>query len=263
MSVASISRWRDGALEPLEYCEFTESTIAAADSWLVSAGSTLALAEHRARFLAAVPGDPDEAARFWDAAIAAIPVEGDWFPRVEAHDAGGRPRFVFRLRTAPQRHRSAVLATWRGPDPRTAPAVKGPDLRALVGIRTAVQAQGADDAVQLTPDGFVVDGSTSALLWWRGEILCGPPSGRADAAFTRVNSVTAGSVLTLARALGHDTHEEALTPAELEGTEVWAVNALHGIRIVTRWIDGPQLAELPGRLTTWRARLDALRRLIR
>jgi hypothetical protein len=38
------------------------------------------------------------------------------------------------------------------------------------------------------------------------------------------------------------------------------LNALHGIRIVTAWVDGPATAEQPGRLATWRARLDALRK---
>jgi hypothetical protein len=51
-----------------------------------------------------------------------------------------------------------------------------------------------------------------------------------------------------------------VTPAELDGTELWALSALHGIRIVTSWVDGPQLAEQPGRLATWRTRLDALRK---
>lgn len=115
--------------------------------------------------------------------------------------------------------------------------------------------QGADEAVILTEDGYVVEGAYSALLWWRGEILCGPP-----AAFDRVDSVTARSVLTLARALGIDTHEEAVTPAELDGTELWALSALHGVRIVTAWVDGPSLAEKPGRLAQWRTRLDALRK---
>ena len=66
----------------------------------------------------------------------------------------------------------------------------------------------------------------------------------------------------VAAALGLDTHEEAVTPAELDGTELWALSALHGIRIATSWVDGPSLAEQPGRLATWRARLDALRRPI-
>ena len=257
MSVTSIFRWHQGALEPLEYCDMTATVVEAADSWLVTDGRVLALDLHRERFLGAIderfPGL--DAAGFWTAALAAIPATGDWFPRVELHSRAGAPSFVFRLRSAPERHRSAVLATWHGPDPRHHPRVKGPDLERLSGVRTAVQAQGADEAVLLSADGYVVEGAYSALLWWRGEILCAPPE-----SFDRVDSVTARSVLTLARALGHDLHEEAVTPAELDGTELWVLNALHGIRIATRWIDGPGLAELPGRLGAWRARLDALRR---
>jgi hypothetical protein len=246
----SIFRWRDGRLEALEYCDMTASRIVAADSWLVADGTALALGLHRSRFLDSAPG----AEEFWDAAVAAIPAVGEWFPRVELHEPR---RLVFRLRSAPERTRSAVLATWTGDDPRTEPSVKGPDLAAMLRIRTAVQADGADEAVILTEDGYVVEGAYSALLWWRGEILCGPPE-----SFDRVDSVTARSVLTLARALGIDTHEEAVTPAELDGTELWALSALHGIRIVTKWVDGPQLAEKPGRLAQWRTRLDALRKPI-
>ena len=260
MSVQSIFRWRDGALEPLEHCDMTLTVIEAADSWLVSDGLTLGLELHRTRFMTSIPRgrylelDVDG---FWDAAIAAIPREGDWFPRVELHSRLGGPRLVFRLRSAPERTRSAVLATWRGRDPRTVPRVKGPDLDSMLRIRTDVQKQGADEAVILTPDGYVVEGAYSSLLWWRGDILCGPP-----AEFERVDSVTARSVLTLAAALGLDTHEEAVPPAELDGTELGALSALHGIRIATSWVDGPSLAEQPGRLATWRARLDALRRPI-
>ncbi len=204
-----------------------------------------------ARDSSATAPDTDD---FWDAAIAAIPRDGEWFPRVEAHSTG---RLVFRLRSAPERSRSAVLATWSGPDPRTVPRVKGPDLEAMLRIRTDAQQYGADEAVILTDDGYVVEGAYSALLWWRGDILCSPP-----AEFDRVDSVTARSVVTLASALGIDTHEEACTPAELDGTELWALSALHGVRIVTAWVDGPGLAERPGRLGAWRARLDALRRPI-
>lgn len=250
MSVQSIYRWNEGGLEPLEYCDMTGTAIVAADSWLVTDGAALGIALHRDRFLAAAG---DDAADFWDAAIAAIPHEGEWFPRVEQHSSGRR---VFRLRSAPERQRSAVLAT-SATDPRTTPRAKGPDLEAMLRIRTEVQASGATEAVILTPDGYVVEGAYSGLLWWRGGILCGPP-----AQFDRVDSVTARSVLTLATALGVDTHEEAVTPAELDGTELWVLSALHGIRIATAWVDGPSLAELPGRLDLWRGRMDALRRPI-
>ena len=35
-----------------------------------------------------------------------------------------------------------------------------------------------------------------------------------------------------------------------------------GIRIATHWVDGPALAERPGRLAAWRAALDKLTRPI-
>lgn len=260
MSEATVYLWRDDGLEARDDCDVLPASIEAADSWLVDDGQVRGLDLHRTRFMTSIPRgrylelDVDA---FWDAAIAAIPREGDWFPRVELHSRLGGPRLVFRLRSAPERTRSAVLATWRGRDPRTVPRVKGPDLDSMLRIRTDVQKQGADEAVILTPDGYVVEGAYSSLLWWRGDILCGPP-----AEFERVDSVTARSVLTLAAALGLDTHEEAVTPAELDGTELWALSALHGIRIATSWVDGPSLAEQPGRLATWRARLDALRRPI-
>ncbi len=246
MKVQSIFRWHKGVLEPLDYCDMTDTSIVVADSWLVSDGLTLALELHRERFFATAPPAPD----FWDAAVHAIPRTGDWFPRVEYHANG---RWVFRLRSAPERSRSAVLATWNGRDPRTSSRIKGPDLHAMLRIRTSVQP--ATEAILLSPEGFVVEGAYSGVLWWRGEILCSPP-----AEFDRVDSVTARSVLTLATALGLDTLEERVTPSEIEGTELWVVSALHGIRIATEWIDGPALAEQPGRLAMWRARLDKLRR---
>ena len=246
--VADVFRWGDSSLHLLDYCELTDATITAADSWLVTDGTSLALDLHRSRFLAAAP-DSEE---FWDAAIAAIPTEGAWFPRVEQHSDG---RLLFRQRSAPELRRSLTLTTHRGDDPRRTPSVKGPDLDAMRRLRTAAQEEGADEAVILTPDGYVVESSQSAIAWWRGSILCTPP-----AEFARVDSVTARSLLGLATALGVDLLEEAVTPAELDGTEIWALNALHGPRIVTGWNDGPGPAELPGRLQLWRDRLNRLRR---
>lgn len=258
MSVQSILRWREGALEALEYCDMTEAEVVVADSWLVEDGRALGLDLHRERFLRGVPA-PAAAAldldAFWSAAIEQIPRDGTWFPRVEVHAIADGWRAIARMREAPERRRSAVLATWHGPDPRRRPLVKGPDLDRLQAVRTAVQPAGADEAVILTPDGFVVEGAYSALLWWRGSILCGPPG-----SFARVDSITARVALTLATALGHDTLEEAVTPPELDGTEVWVLSALHGIRLATAWIDGPDLAALPGRWEAWRERMNALRR---
>lgn len=254
MSESSIHRWHEGELVPLDYCDMADTTIAAADSWLVTDGSTLALDLHRRRFFEAAEGLIDDLDGFWSSSIASIPRTGDWFPRVEVQLRSGAALAVFRLRTAPALARSVRVASHAGPDPRIAPRTKGPDTAVLLRLRTEAQAAGADEAVILS-DGFVVEGAYSAILWWRGDVLCAP-----SPELDRVDSVTARSVITLATALGIDIYYESVVPAELDGCEIWALSALHGIRIVTEWIDGPAAAELPGRLATWRTRLERLRR---
>jgi branched-subunit amino acid aminotransferase/4-amino-4-deoxychorismate lyase len=270
MSESSIYRWSGAELNLLEYCDMADVSIGAADSWLVADGLTLAIDLHRRRFESAVEiallenavgADAGfvapNVAEFWLQSLALVPAEGNWFPRVELQLRSGSPLLVFRLRTAPTLTRSVRLATFDGPDPRTRPLIKGPDTDALLRARTAVQQRGAEEAVILSPDGYVAEGAYSALLWWRGNVLCAP-----SLDLDRVDSVTARSVIALATALGIDVYYESVTPPELDGCEIWAVSALHGIRIVTAWIDGPSPAEEPGRLATWRARLDRLRRPI-
>jgi branched-subunit amino acid aminotransferase/4-amino-4-deoxychorismate lyase len=259
MSEERIYRWHEQSLVPLDYCDMAETSIEVVDSWLVTAGKALALGLHRERFLGsmhAATRQSTAADAFWDASIALLPRDGDWFPRVELQLRTGVPLLVLRIRSAPERTNKVVVTTWDG-DPRTVPLIKGPDLAAMMRIRTAIQPAGAGEAVLLTREGYLVDGAYSGLLWWRGDILCAPPL-----EFDRVDSVTVRSVLALATALGVETYREAVTPAEIAGTELWSLNALHGIRIVTNWIDGPELAELPGRLSAWRTRLDALRKPI-
>ena len=201
MSQSSISRWYEGELHPLDYCDMADTTVAAADSWLVTAGSTLALDLHRQRFFEAADGLIDDLDRFWTTSIAAIPRTGDWFPRVEVQLRDGAALAVFRLRSAPELSRSVRLASHPGRDPRVAPRTKGPDTAVLLRIRTEAQAAGADEAVILSPDGFVVEGAYSAILWWRGDVLCVP-----SPELERVDSVTARSVIALATALGIEVY---------------------------------------------------------
>ncbi len=262
----TVFRWRDpasgsgsrGVLEPRDDCDVAPASIEAADSWLVTDGTALALGLHRSRFLASVPRDLHprlDPGAFFDAAIDTIPREGDWFPRVELRTQLLSPQLLFRLRPAPERSRSIVLATHRGADPRRDPRIKGPDLEAMTRLRTTVQSTGAGDAVLLTPEGWIADGSTTCIAWWRGDALAIP-----DDEIPRIDSVTLRSILALAAATGVEVLRERSRPEDLDGCEVWALNALHGIRIVTAWVDGPATAEEPGRWKSWRRRLEALRR---
>ncbi|MFT4124503.1 MAG: aminotransferase class IV [Microbacteriaceae bacterium] len=254
-------RWHRGRLEPVPAgpgLAEPAGPLLAADSFLVVQGRALAVELHRERFAAAAGGG-DEVAAFWSAVLAAVPRRGAWFPRVEWREPGV---LLYRQRPAPVRGPSLVVATAEG-DPRRHPRVKGPDLDRLLALRASVRPIGAEEAVILSPDGHVVEGATSAIVWWRGELLMGVPEG-----VPRVDSVTERALFTLAGALGVETHREAATPAELDGCEVWALSALGGARIVTRWLhgrsgvgpDAPALAELPGRFSLWRRRLAALRR---
>ena len=259
----ALFRWHDRELQQLDYCDPAVTTILAADSWLVTDGRALGIELHRERFLDAVqqqlPGSRNDLGidAFWAATLAAIPRAGAQFPRVEVQLHRKAPLLVSRQRPAPELKLSVTLASHDGPDPRTRPTTKGPDTHALFLIRTEAEQRGAGEVVILSPDGFVVDGAHSALLWWRGDLLCAPLR-----ELERVDSITAKIVITLATALGVEVHYESATQPELEGLEVWALSALHGIRIVTSWVNGPGLAEEPGRLAAWRSRLERLKKPI-
>jgi branched-subunit amino acid aminotransferase/4-amino-4-deoxychorismate lyase len=255
--VSTLADWAGGELRVRDDCELVETELLAADSFLVRDGRVLALGLHRGRFLetAREQGFPDrrELDAFWEAGTASLPSEGAWFPRFELVRVRDALRLRFRLRTAPPLTSTLVVATAET-DPRRVPHLKGPDIDRLTALRQQVQRHGAQEAVILD-GGRVSDGATTALLWWRGETLFAPPL-----SLPRVDSVAARTVRGIAAALGVPVEEEAVRPAELDGAVLWAVNALHGIRAVTAWVDGPALALDPARTDAWRARFAALAR---
>ncbi|WIX77046.1 aminotransferase class IV [Amycolatopsis carbonis] len=217
------------------------------DSWLVDDGRTRAFDRHTARFTAACPRlRPDRVRTFLDAVQERIPSAGRWFPRVEMASPEGNPQLTLWLRPAPPRGETVRLWVSPSPDGRTRPRVKGPDLTSLAQLRDAATEAGANEAVLLSREGHVLEGSTTSLLWWRGEVLCGPPETAAI-----LPSVTRAEVLALAAQRGIEFRPELSTPAELAGADVWTLNALHGIRPVSAWAGSPFTTADLARAEAW------------
>ncbi len=235
--------WRPSSAAPgspwveLDWCDpGGTDRLLVADSWRVVEGRVRGLDRHRARFLAAAAPYRDDAEQFWLDVVAALPLTGDWFPRVELRDRADGSQLSLRLRPTPVTSTEVDVAT--APfDPRTLPLVKGPDLDALLALRTAVQPRGAGEAIIVDAQGRVVEGAYSGLLWWRGETLVRPYE-----ALPRIPSVTADLVVEAARAAGVSIADEDAHPDDLQGCELWVLSALHGLRTARRWIDGPELA---------------------
>jgi branched-subunit amino acid aminotransferase/4-amino-4-deoxychorismate lyase len=222
-----------------------------ADSWLVDEGLVRGLHHHAARFTESCRGRHGVATvattEFLDAACAALPRTGRWFPRVEFEAGAG---FRLRLRPAPPPSAGVVLGRADGPDRRTDPAVKGPDLPMLIGIRHRAASQGAGEALLVSGSGTVLEGALSAVLWWRGDVLCAPPP-----SLPILPSVTRRLLFEIASEIGNEVRFEECRTEDLNGAEVWTASALHGIRPVTSWSGAGLTAAPPRRAGGWQARL--------
>ncbi|GGV53315.1 aminotransferase class IV [Streptomyces spectabilis] len=250
--------WRPGS--HLAPARPPDAPVLAADSWLVQDGRARFTAGHRARFLAACraagAGRGLDADGFFTQALARLPRTGAWFPRVELL-GGARPVLGLRLRPCPERTGQARLSCWYGPDPRTCPTRKGPDLAALAGLRAHARGRGADDYLLTTPDGRASEATSATLLWWQDGRLCLPAPG-----LPVLPGITAAWITARATRLGIPLTPRDVRPADLSGHEVWLVNALHGIRPVTAWPHTPYRAGPAERAADWqRAWQDAARPL--
>lgn len=227
------------------------------DSWLVDEGRVRGLERHRERFTATAGPVVGEAACrvFLDAAVAALPRAGAWFPRVELTEGGDLRLW---LRPAPPLRHEAVVYGTPYVDRRRSPRVKGPDLPMQTRLRELVQAFEADEALLAAPDGTVTEGVWTTPLWWDGEVLCALPRSAPV-----LESVTRALLLEAAGRLGVDVGRDTPSLARLRDCETWLVSALHGIRVVTGWLlvpgQAPEPAPVePGRATAWQHELEAL-----
>jgi branched-subunit amino acid aminotransferase/4-amino-4-deoxychorismate lyase len=224
-----------------------------ADSWLLRDGRMRGFDRHRERFLRACGdcgGPPlDRLVAFWRDMTAALPRTGEWFPRVEL--ASGSMELRLLLRHAPPLGTGVRVWAAGQSDPRTVPRRKGPDLDTLARVRRRASGEGAEEAVLIASSGVVLEAATASVLWWEDDTLCSP-----SPQLPVLAGVTAGLVQERAHRTGIRVAHRERTVAELDGREVWLVNALHGIRPVTAWTARPMSPAPAVRAPEWRQWLD-------
>ncbi|MDW4904823.1 aminotransferase class IV [Streptomyces sp. ADMS] len=229
-----------------------------ADSWLLRDGRVRGLGRHRERFLRACGDSGGPSLRhlvdFWRDVTTALPRTGEWFPRVELGSESRELRLL--LRHAPPLGAGVRVWATGQLDPRTVPRRKGPDLDLLARVRQRACAAGADEAVLVAPSGVVLEGATTSVLWWEDDTLCLP-----SPQLPVLAGVTVALIQERAQRGGIRVAQRERALADLDGREVWLVNALHGIRPVTEWTGAarPLLRAGPApRATEWRPWLESL-----
>ena len=237
MDFGQFYQYKDGILAAISEPAEQEVGLAVADSFLVENGAMRGRKLHEDRFRAGVavtsPEYLDELDRFFELAFELVPREGRWWPRFELHLGSESPnQLYFRLRGAPELLGPASVWTLPEADPRSNPAIKGPDLSLGQQLRRKAKMHGADEAILLNSKGEIAEGALSSLVWWRGDVLYAP-----DDTIPWLPSVTRQLVLEVANQSGVEVRLEAAKPESLIGCEVWLLGALHGIRVVTEWID--------------------------
>lgn len=232
-----------------------------ADSWLVADGRVRALYLHQQRFLSSclkLAGvDRDILIDFWNQAIGSLPKTGLWFPRIELTGNIHQPTFLFRIRKAPDIHSDIRLIEWKNGDFRKMPRHKGPDLAKLIAARKNIVEEGADEALLMTPKRFLLEGLTTSILWWEAGTLCTTPFSRRI-----LPGITCQLIRTIAEAEKVPFACRFRRPEELNGREVWAVNALHGIRRVVNWEKSPFKTSCHIDPENWRQKLDQFTEMI-
>lgn len=183
-----------------------------------------------------------------------ISTSGDGFPRLECWQEQGRLRFSTALRPLPPLTDTITL---RSVPHLTLvhPERKGPNIVLLSDLNARLGAE----ALLLDTSGNVIEGATTSLVWWDVESGSGHiVAGRAGHVAHRVPSITEALILEAAAdgPAPAQISPSRATPGQLTAAEVWAVNALHGIRRVAA-IDGTPTAEPDhARLAAYRAAHD-------
>ena len=250
-------RLENAELKPL-IVSGPEVQLKVADSWLVEDGAVRSLQAHFDRFanwvIAEDPSQQSLLAGFFAEVKRLTPREGRWFPRIEYHgEQEPSDRLHLRLRMAPEQVESLVLWQYPDADPRQAPLVKGPDLSLCQQLRRHANMNGAGEAVITDSGGFVAEGALSALVWWRGNVLCS-----SNDQTNWLPSITRQDLFQLASQMGIETRVENIKPEDLVKFPIWALSSLNEIVPVTSWVGLAQELPTSAQLEPFTKRLKLL-----
>ncbi|SDY07769.1 4-amino-4-deoxychorismate lyase [Micromonospora pattaloongensis] len=103
-------------------------------------------------------------------------------------------------------------------------------------------ANGVDDVLWTSTEGYALEAPTANLVWLHGDVLCTVPP--ADTGI--LPGVTAGWLLEQARTLGWSAEHRMVTPDQLrtDAGGVWLTSSLRGLAEL-RTLDGAPLAPSP------------------
>lgn len=171
---------------------------------------------------------------------------GNSFPRLELWQrADGSRHLTYRYRPLPELRGVVDLEPVRGLE-LSSPRVKGPNIEYLRNIGDEMGAE----PLLCTEDGSVIEGATTSILWWDGDVP------RIVENCERVTSVTERIVVDVLHEFGIDARAGQIGVSTLIHHEVWAMNALHGIRSVSRIGAAPCVPPNAARLKRVRAAYD-------
>ncbi|WP_460498104.1 aminotransferase class IV [Glycomyces tarimensis] len=131
-----------------------------------------------------------------------------------------------------------VDADARGKAPWLLGGVKALSYASMMAVTRWAKAQGADDALWVSADGYALEGPTSSLLWLDGGTLCTTP------VWTGIlPGTTSAYVLENAAKIGLETAERLISVEELVDVEAaWLTSSVRGVAFITS-IDDRALAQ--------------------
>jgi 4-amino-4-deoxychorismate lyase len=118
--------------------------------------------------------------------------------------------------------------------------IKSTSYAANLATRRWAAANGVDDVLWTSTDGYALEGPTANLVWLDGDVLCTVPA----ASTGILPGVTARWLLDHAATLGWNAAERMVTPDELRGGGVWLTSSVRGLAEV-RSLDGVALPPSP------------------